>query len=131
MSLSSFNLASRRNLGTSLLIRSLLDFHNTSKILLIAIVLLTFSHIFLAVQDVLFKRTQESCVYLRNLSDNINFLFLSFIFGDIFLGTHNIWMLAYSVWMQPQSLTSEAYLFRTQSNIYDGAFLWKELAAKS
>ena len=63
MSLSSFNLAPRRNLGTSLLTRSLLDFRNTSKILLIAIVLLTFSHIFLAVQDVLFNRTHESSVF--------------------------------------------------------------------
>ena len=40
------------------------------------------------------KNTGKLIVYLRNLSDN-NFLFLFFIFGDIFLGAHNFWTLPF------------------------------------
>ena len=47
------------------------------------------------------QNTRKLIVYLRNLSANNNFLFLFFISGDIFLGTHNVWTLPFSVWIQP------------------------------
>ena len=48
-------------------------------------VLHSFSYFFLAVLDVHFKRTHESSVYLKNLSDNNDFPFFFFIFWDILI----------------------------------------------
>lgn len=39
--------------------------------------------------------TVKFSVFLKNLSNNSNFLFLIFIFQDIFLGTHNFWTLPF------------------------------------
>ena len=43
------------------------------------------------------QNERKLIVYFRNLSDNNDFLFLFFIFGDIFLGAHNVWTLQFSV----------------------------------
>ena len=74
-------------------------FLNTSKLLLMYVVLQTFIHFYLAACS-FEQNKREVIVYLRNLSDSI-LLFFLFIFGDIFLGAHNLWTLPLSVWIRP------------------------------
>ena len=72
-------------------------FLNTSKILLIYIVLHVFSHFFNCTRCSFEHNARKRIIFFRNLSDNNNFLFLFFIFGDIFLGADNVSMLPFLV----------------------------------
>ena len=57
-------------------------FVNTSKVLLISTMLHTFNHcLFSCLRCSFEQNTRELIAYLRNLSENNNFLFLFFIFG--------------------------------------------------
>ena len=66
---------------------------------------------FLAIQRSFEQKTKRFIVYLRNLSENNDFLFL-FIFGNIFWGAHNIWTLPFSVWIQ-------VWLYIRSKKLYD------------
>ena len=57
------------------------------------------------------QNTRKLVVYLRNLSDNNNFLFLFFIFWDFFLGSHNVWTLPFSVWIRPCPVIRDNVIF--------------------
>ena len=63
------------------------------------------------------QNTRKFNVYLRNLSENSNFIFLFFIFGNIFWGTHKVWTLPYSVWMWPWLPFMPLWFFR---RLYEG-----------
>ena len=79
-------------------------FLNTSNILLIYCVLFcTLSTTSFQLYKMFFWiKCSEADVYLRNLSESNNFLFLIFIFGELFLGIHNIWALPFSGWAWPR-----------------------------
>ena len=93
---------SRKNLGTTFSAGGLVDFLNNRKMLLICIVLHTISHFFFGCIRCYFEQnTRKLIVYLRNLLDNNNSHFISFISGNIFLSAHNLWPLPFSVWILP------------------------------
>ena len=71
------SVASRRNLGTTSPAGVWSSFLNTSKILLIHIVLHTFSHFFLAVQDVLVDRTQGNSLFTWEIYRKTTIFFFS------------------------------------------------------
>ena len=78
------SVASRRNLGTTFSIGGLVNFLNTSKILLICIVLHPFSHFFLAVSNVLFNRIQGSSLFTWEIYQKTTVFFFSSSFLGIF-----------------------------------------------
>ena len=86
----SISIASRRNLGTTFSAGVWSIFLNTSKILLIYIILHTsFWPIpFSCIRCAFVQNTRKLIVYLRNLSENV-FFFLLNLWGNFF-GTHNV-----------------------------------------
>ena len=63
-------------------------FLNISKILLIYIILETFSQFFLAVSDVLLNRTQGSSLFTREIYQKTTIFFSFLLFLGTFLGAH-------------------------------------------
>ena len=83
-------------------------FLNISKILLIYIILETFSQFFLAVSDVLLNRTQGSSLFTREIYQKTTIFFSFLLFLGTFLGSH-LWTLPFSVRMRP----CESHLWQT------------------
>ena len=88
-------------------------FLNTSKILLIYIVLYSFSYFFLAVWDANFNRTHGSSIFTWKVFQTQIFFFFSFF---IFFGTNNIWTLRFPVSRQPWVTLKSYNTWSTSTN---------------
>ena len=72
---------------------------------MIYIVFHTFSHFFIAVQDVLWTEHKEAHCLLEKFIREEGFSFSLLHFWVHFLGTHYVWTLTFSVWIWPWFIT--------------------------
>lgn len=77
------------------------SFLNTSKILLTYIVSHLKPPLFSCIRCSFELNTRKLIVCFRNFSENNNFRFLFFIFGNALQGVLKVWTLQFLVWMRP------------------------------